>query len=141
VEEAGWIYIYRHDRSKFQALSPVERGLADWIAQEASLRMLHMRLVESFVAVTGNYVESQLSFERLVETTLILFDAIARIKNQNRKIPRRPNLGWRQARVTIGTPISVTERWSLYAGSRSAAKQAVADLTQELHQALAKMIV
>jgi hypothetical protein len=141
LEEAGWIYIYRHDRSQFNNLSPVARGLADWIAQEANLRMLHMRLVESFVAVTDNYMESQLSFERLAETTLILFDAITRIKNQNRKTPRRPNLGWRQATVTIGTPISVTERWPLYANNRSAAKQAVADLTQDLQQALEQMIV
>lgn len=140
VEEAGWTYIYCDDRDRFQSLSPVERGLADWIAQEASLRMLHMRLVESFVAVTGNYVESQLSFERLAETTLILFDAIARIKNQNRKIPRRPSLGWRKARVTIGTPISVTNRWSMYAENRAAAKQAVADLTQDLHRVLEQMI-
>jgi hypothetical protein len=140
LEEAGWTYIYRYDRSRFPTLSPVERGLADWIAQEASLRMLHMRLVESFVAVTGNYIEAQLSFERLVETTLILFDAIARIKNQNCKIPRRPSLGWRQARITIGTPISVTNRWSMYTENRSAAKQAVADLTQDLHRVLEQMI-
>ena len=139
LEEAGWTYIYHHDQAAFTALSAVERGLADWIAQEAGLRMLHMRLVESFVAVTGNYVESQLSFERLAETTLILFDAIARIKNHNRTTPRRPNLGWRQARVTIGTPISVTNRWSMYADNRAAAKQAVADLTQDLHRVLAEM--
>jgi hypothetical protein len=139
LEEAGWTYIYHHDREKFTALSAVERGLAEWIAQEASWRMLHMRLVESFVAVTGNYIESQLSFERLAETTLILFDAIARIKNHNRTTPRRPNLGWRQARVTIGTPISVTDRWSRYTDNRSTAKAAVADLTQDLHRALAEM--
>jgi hypothetical protein len=139
LEEAGWTYIYHHDQAAFTALSAVERGLADWIAQEASWRMLHMRLVESFVAVTGNYIESQLSFERLAETTLILFDAIARIKNHNRATPRRPNLGWRQARVTIGTPISVTDRWSRYADNRSTAKAAVADLTQDLHRVLAEM--
>jgi hypothetical protein len=140
LEEAGWTYIYRQDRNKVRDLSPLERGLADWIAQEASLRMLHMRLVESFVAVTDRYIESKLTFERLAETTLILFDAIARIKNQNRQIPRRPSLGWRQARMTIGTPISITNRWPIYASNRAAAKQAVADLTQDLQQMLEKMI-
>jgi hypothetical protein len=56
VEQAGWDYIYREDIKDIEALSPLERGLADRIAEEASLRMWHMRLVESFVAVTGDYV-------------------------------------------------------------------------------------
>ena len=56
LEEAGWSYIYREDLPNVNALAPLERSLADRVAQEASLRMLHMRLVESFVAVTGTYV-------------------------------------------------------------------------------------
>jgi 1-acyl-sn-glycerol-3-phosphate acyltransferase len=138
IESASWDDIYRKDLPNLHALSPLERGLTDWIAEEASLRVLHMRLAESFVAVTGNYVQQKPTFERFAETSLILFDLIARIKGE--KSPARPRLGWRKARVTVGEPISVTERWSSYQTSRQAARKAVDELTQDLQQALEKMI-
>jgi hypothetical protein len=168
LEEAGWNYIYRLERAELKQLSPLKRGLADWIAAEADLRMLHMRLVESFVAVTGTYIQDKPCFERFAETTLILFDAIARIKGT--KNPRRPRLGWRKSRVTIGEPISVSDRAIDYQQNREGlspeevcgrnlvppfkdrftsgackrrqgAKEAVAQLTQDLQTALAEMIV
>jgi hypothetical protein len=140
LEEAGWSYIYREDLPDLNALPSLQRGLADWVATEADLRMRHMRLVESFVAVTGNYIKQKPSFERFAEITLLIFDAIARIKS-NTKTPRRPRLGWRQAQITVGEPISVTERWSIYQTDRHSARQAVIDLTQDLHNALQKFIV
>lgn len=140
LEEAGWSYIYREDLPDLNALPPLQRGLADWVATEADLRMRHMRLVESFVAVTGNYIKQKPSFERFAEITLLIFDAIARIKS-NTKTPRRPRLGWRQAQITVGEPISVTERWPVYQTDRHSARQAVIDLTQDLHNALQKFIV
>ncbi|MEM7594781.1 MAG: 1-acyl-sn-glycerol-3-phosphate acyltransferase [Cyanobacteria bacterium P01_A01_bin.83] len=139
LEEAGWNYIYRHDRHDLQNLSPVQKGLADTIAAEADLRMLHMRLAESFVAVQGEYIQQKPSFERFAETTLILFDAIARIKGT--KNPRRPRLGWRTSTVTVGEAINVSDRATFYRQNRSCAKQAVAQLTQDLQTALVKMII
>lgn len=138
VEEAGWNYIYREDIADLRTLSPLQKGLGDWVAQEADLRMHHMRLVESFVAVTKDYIREKPSFERLAETALIVFDLLARIKEQ--KIPRRPRLGWRQAKITVGEPISVSDRWSTYQQSRQAARRTVAELTQDLQIALANMI-
>lgn len=139
IEEAGWNYIYRLNPGELENLSPLKRGLADWIATEADLRMLHMRLVESFVAVTGDYVREQPSFERFAETTLIIFDAIARIKGN--KNPRRPRLGWRKSTVTVGEPIDVSERADSYRQNSQSAKQAVDRLTQDLRSALKAMIV
>ncbi|AFZ37003.1 phospholipid/glycerol acyltransferase [Stanieria cyanosphaera PCC 7437] len=139
LEEAGWNYIYREELSNLKSLSSLKRGLADLIAAEASLRMLHMRLVESFVAVTGTYIQEKPCFERFAETSLILFDAIARIKGTRN--PRRPRLGWRKSRVTIGEPISVNQRAIAYQQNRQGAKQAVAQLTHDLQIALEKMIV
>ncbi|MDJ0798233.1 MAG: 1-acyl-sn-glycerol-3-phosphate acyltransferase [Calothrix sp. MO_167.B12] len=143
IEEAGWNRIYRQDVADIQTLSPFERGLADWIAHESSIRMRHMRLVESFVAVTGTYIQEKPSPERFAETTLIIFDAIARIKGI--KVPRRPRLGWRRSQVTIGTPISVTQYWltckrDSHREHRQAVKKAVNDLTTELQIALEGMI-
>lgn len=138
IEEAGWNYIYRQDPNKIKNLSPVQQGLADWIATEADLRLLHMRLAESFVAVSGSYVREKPSFERFAETSLILFDAIARIKgNLN---PSRPRLGWRKSTVTIGELINVSDRAQAYRQNRQGAKQAVAQLTQDIQTALENAI-
>lgn len=138
LEEAGWTYIYRDDLTDRNTLSPLDRGLADWVAQEASLRMLHMRLVETFVAVTDTYLKKKPSFERCAETTLLMFDMLARLRGD--KHPRRPRLATRRATLTIGEPISVTERCPTYQTNRRAARQAVMNLTQELQQALEQMI-
>lgn len=139
LEEAGWNYIYRQEPDKFKKLSPVQRGLADWIAAEADLRMLHMRLVESFVVMTATYIKEKPSFQRFAETALILFDAISRIKGN--KNPARPRLGWRKSTVTVGIPIDMSNRVSTYQQNRQSAKQSVAQLTQDLKQALEEMIV
>jgi hypothetical protein len=71
IEQAGWDWIYRDELRARAHLSPVEQGLADRIAEEASLRMWHMRLVESFVAVTGQYVREKPTVERFAETLLL----------------------------------------------------------------------
>ncbi len=139
LEEAGWSYIYREDLSDFDTLPPLKRGLADWVATEAELRMRHMRLAETFVAATENYVKEKPTPERFAETALLMFDMMGRIRN-NKKLPGRPRLGWRQAQITIGEPISVTERWSIYKSDRHAARQAVNDLTNDLHQAIENLI-
>lgn len=138
LEEAGWSYIYREDLPNVNTLAPLERGLADWVAQSASLRMLHMRLVESFVAVTGTYVLEKPKVERFVETALLLFDLLARLRGD--KLPQRPQLGQQWAQITVGEPISVSEYWSTYKTSHQAARIAVADLTQKLQVALERMV-
>ena len=83
LEQAGWNRIFRADAN---SLSPVARGLADRVAEEADLRMWHMRLMESFVAVTGHYVKEHPSADRFAETTLLLRDMVNRIKGK----PSRP---------------------------------------------------
>lgn len=138
LEEAGWNYIYREDLPDINALPPFKRGLADWIAEEADLRMRHMRIVESFVAVTATYIQEQPTAERFAETALLVFDMLSRI--QDTTLPGRPQLGLRQAQITVGEPISVTERSQNCQGDRHAARQAVSDLTKDLQIALEKMI-
>lgn len=138
VEQAGWNYIFREEFKDRKALSAVERGLADKIAEEANLRMWHMRLVESFVAVTGKYVREKPSAERFAETTLLLWDMVTRIEGGNPF--KRPQLGKQKAKITIGEPISVSERFSIYKSSRKGAREAVAKLTSDLQQAMEGLI-
>ncbi|WLT37164.1 hypothetical protein NON20_14320 [Synechocystis sp. B12] len=80
LEQAGWDYIYREDLRDEQTLFPVKKGLADRIAEEADLRMWHMRLVENFVAVTGHYVKEKPTVERFADTLLLLWNVITRMK-------------------------------------------------------------
>ncbi|HEY9607274.1 MAG TPA: 1-acyl-sn-glycerol-3-phosphate acyltransferase [Allocoleopsis sp.] len=139
LEQAGWNYIYREDLKNLKELSPVERGLADRIAEEANLRMWHMRLVETFVAVTGNYVLEKPTVERFAETTLLLWDMVTRIKGNSPF--GRPSLGEQRVQMTVGQPLSVSDRFSVYQASRHGARHAVAELTQELQESLEGLIL
>ncbi|MBD2771939.1 1-acyl-sn-glycerol-3-phosphate acyltransferase [Iningainema tapete] len=139
VEQAGFNYIFREEYKNVKALSPVERALGDRVAEEANLRMWHMRLVESFVAVTGKYVREKPTAERFAETTLLIWDMVTRIRGTNPF--RRPQLGKQQVKMTIGEPLSVSERYPVYKASRQGARQAVADLTKDLQQAMEGLIV
>jgi hypothetical protein len=42
--------------------------------------------------------------------------------------------------MTVGEPISVSDRWSTYQTSRQAARQSVTDLTKDLQKALESLI-
>jgi hypothetical protein len=139
LEQAGWNYIYREELKNIKALSPLERGLADRIAEEANLRMWHMRLVETFVAVTGQYVLEKQTVERFAETSLLLWDMVTRIKGSNPF--ERPRLGKQRVQMTVGQPLSVSDRYPVYQASRHGARLAVADLTKDLQHAMESMIV
>ncbi|MBD2626726.1 1-acyl-sn-glycerol-3-phosphate acyltransferase [Trichormus variabilis] len=138
VEQAGWNYIFREDFKDIKSLSPIEKSLGDRIAEEAYFRMWHMRLVESFVAVSGIYIREKPTVERFAETTLILWNMVNKIKGNNPLT--RPQLGKQQVKITVGEPISVSERYSGYKSSRVAARQAVSELTSDLQQVLEGLV-
>ncbi|NEO31053.1 MAG: 1-acyl-sn-glycerol-3-phosphate acyltransferase [Symploca sp. SIO3C6] len=138
LEQVGWDYIFREEFKNTNNLSSVEYGLANRIAEEANLRMWHMRLVESFVAVTGYYVAEKPTVERFAETTMLLWDTITKIKGHTSF--KRPRLGKQRVQMKVGQPISVGEYYPAYKESRSGAKQAVAQLTRDLQLALEGLI-
>ncbi|KKJ01505.1 lysophospholipid acyltransferase family protein [Prochlorothrix hollandica] len=138
LEEAGWQQIYRSDLPPLDQLNPVDRGLGDWLAQESALHLHHMRLVESFVAVTADYIPQDPSPERFAEMALLLLDGVERLKG--RKMPARPRLGWREAVLTLGDPINVSDRLPDYLSHRTAAKAAIAQLTTDLQQSLEALL-
>jgi 1-acyl-sn-glycerol-3-phosphate acyltransferase len=135
IEQAGWDRIFRQDLADDRTLSDVERGLADRVAEEASLRMWHMRLVENFVAVTGQYVQANPSAERFAETLLILRDTVSLVQGKN-PFPR-PQLGPQVATLQVGAPLDINQRWPDYRANR---KQTVAQLTTDLQSALEAMV-
>ena len=132
IEQAGWDRIFREDTA---CLPPVELGLANRVAEEADLRMWHMRLVESFVAVTGRYVKEHPSADRFAETALLLRDMVAKLKGE---VPGRSQLGPQRAIVTVGEAIEVSGRLGEYREKR---RGAIARLTEDLQDGLTSLIL
>ncbi len=132
LEQAGWDRIFRKDPL---SMSAVELGLANRIAAEADLRMGHMRLMESFVAVTGRYVKDHPSADRFAETALLLHSMVAKLKGQT---TTRPQLGKQKATVTVGQPIEVTGRLADYKAQR---RGAIAALTRDLQTEMSALIL
>ncbi|MGA1626446.1 MAG: lysophospholipid acyltransferase family protein [Prochlorothrix sp.] len=139
LEQAGWDWIYRDDLDDRARLSALERGLADRVAEEAALRLWHMRIVESFVAVTGSYVREQPSADRFAETSVLIWDLITRLTGEGNPLVR-PQLGPKRVTVTIGEPLSIAPYWSQYQENRRGAKAAITHLTQDLQTALTHLL-
>ena len=137
VEEQSWRWIYRDDLPPRHQLSPLDRALADRAAHGAALAALPMRLAETFVAVSGSYVAERPSFERFMETTLLIHDALARIHTDG--LPARPRLGARRARITIGSPISVTE--CSRGRGQGERRQLLASLSADLRHAFEQALI
>ncbi|MEL6556281.1 MAG: 1-acyl-sn-glycerol-3-phosphate acyltransferase [Cyanobacteria bacterium J06621_11] len=135
IEEASWQAIYREDLSEISMLSSLEKGLADWAAQAASLRALHMRIVESFVAVDDKYLKEKPSFERCAEVTLLMSDMLARLTG-GKKLPGRPRLGQRWVKMTVQAPIAITPHLNDYQKDRRSGRRVVAALTEQIRVAL-----
>jgi Acyltransferase len=138
LEQAGWDRVHREELKDTSSLSSVERGLADHIADEANLRIWHMRIAESFVAVTGYYVKEKPTSDRFAETTLLLWDLVTRIQGGNAFF--RPRIGDQRAKITIGEPISIRDRQSDYKSDRrGAVAQLTADLQGRLEGSIARL--
>lgn len=135
LEQAGWDRIFREDINQ---LSAIERGLADWMAEDASLALWHMRLAERLTVITGNYIIQKPSADRFAEMLVILWRITAWL--EGKKPERSPNLGLKSLRLTIGDPLSVTQRWPHYQENRRSARDAVQQLTEDLQTAMAQMI-
>ena len=128
IEQAAWACIYRDDLDE---LSEVERSLADWSAQEADIRMGHMRLAEHFATLSGSYVAEKPSIDRYGEVLMILWRAVAWIRGHEEERP--PALGPWRVRMAVAEPIDVLERSGAYRRDR---RGAVERLTTELRERL-----
>ncbi len=104
LEEVAWQWIHREDLPPRRHLPPLQRNLADRAAAEAALALQHMRLVETFVAVSGGYLDKP-SFERCADIALLLHDGLARLGGG--ALPARPRLGRRHAQLRVATPLAV----------------------------------
>jgi 1-acyl-sn-glycerol-3-phosphate acyltransferase len=137
LEQAGWDRLYPASGTATPlAASALERGLASRLAEQTAQQLWHMRLVESFVAVSGSYVKDDPSQERFADSLLILWDTLCRIRGG--KPERRPRLGVRRAQIRIGEAIAVAPRLAAYRADR---RSAVANLTADLQREMEGLIV
>ncbi len=136
LEQAGWDRLYPARPPGSEPPSPLALALADRLAEETAAQLWHMRVVESFVAVSGSYVRERPSQERFADTLLLLWDTQCRIQGQTAN--QRPRLGRRRVRIAIDRPIVVDERLVDYRRDRRRAVQA---LTGELQLRLERLIV
>lgn len=138
LEQCAWDIMYPENLD-LESLSVTERRLADRAAQEADTYLWHVRLVESFSAVTGRYVKDKLNSARFSETLLLLWDSMSQIQG-GRSPFDRPRFGSQKAKITIGTPMNVSDRYPQYRENRRGAKQAVETLTADLAVALESLV-
>jgi 1-acyl-sn-glycerol-3-phosphate acyltransferase len=137
LEQAGWDRLYPASGNATPlAASALERGLASRLAEQTAQQLWHMRLVESFAAVSGSYVKDDPSQERFADTLLILWDTLCRIRGGNPG--RRPRLGSRRAQIRIGEAIEIGPRLAAYRADR---RGSVASLTADLQRELESLIV
>jgi 1-acyl-sn-glycerol-3-phosphate acyltransferase len=135
LEQSAWDRMYRDDLDQ---LTPLQRGLANWNAAEASLRLGHMRLAERLTCITSDYILSKPSGDRFAEVILILWRISTWIKGESPHSP--PHLGKCRAEITVGEAISVSDRMADYTQDRRRARQAVQELTQTLQTHLEAML-
>ncbi len=128
LEQASWNWIYREDVS--DSISLIERKLLDRIATESKEMDWHMRLVESFVSVTGTYIKEKPSYERFTEITFLLFDTISKIKTGSGQ--KRPDLGKYKVKLTAGNPILLNPYHAIHKTGKRGTKEAVEKICEEL---------
>lgn len=138
IEQVGWDHIFRPEFTDISQLSPLEKGFADQLASEAAQSHWHMRIAESVMSVTGNYVISHPSPSRYAETLLLMWRALSRVQNQ--PFGATPKLGERQLLLSVGAPIPVTPHLKEYQTNRAAAKKVSQGLTDELYKSFINLI-
>ena len=143
LEQAGWDRIFRNDIKNIEQLSEMERGFADQLALEASYSNWHMRIAESIIGVTSDYVRQRPSASRYIEVLKLMWSVLQRIteRNQESAFRETPNFGDRKLTISVAEPLSVSDRLAEYQSSRPAAKECTKKLTEEIHAAMKDLVL
>jgi hypothetical protein len=143
LEQSGWDRIFRNDIKDIEQLSQIERSFADQLALEANYSNWHMRIAESLIGVTNDYVHQHSSPSRYIEVLKLMWSVLDRVteRNQDSVFKKEPSFGDRKLTLSVAEPISVTERLAEYQSSRAAAKDCNRQLTEQIHSAMKNLIV
>jgi hypothetical protein len=127
ARQAGLAWMFREDVPDLEALSPVERALADRVALETWLANRHVELVDLLEYLRTDYLRPDSGFDRWVESVTNLGDLANRLEGGN--ISGRVNPLRKTARIIAREPLRVTPRWESYKSNR---RQAVQQLTADI---------
>ncbi len=143
LEQAGWDRIFRNDIKDIEQLSQVERSFADQLALEANYSNWHMRIAESLIGVTSDYVREHPSPSRYIEVLKLMWSVLERVteRNPDSAFKKTPNFGDRKLTISVAEPLSVTDRLAKYQSSRAASKECNRQLTEEIHISMKNLIV
>jgi hypothetical protein len=136
IEQATWDQIFRVE--DIRKISALEKGFGDQLAREASASLWHMRIAESILPITGDYVGQHPSPSRFAEMLLLIWRVMARV--QCLPFGKTPYLGQRKLILSAGEPIAISPHLPTYQANRHNAKDLVQKLTNELHSALRSLI-
>lgn len=134
LEQATWDRIFRNDIKGLTQLTQVERSFADQLALEANYSNWHMKIAESIIGVTSDYVRQHPSPSRYVEVLKLMWSVLYRVteRNPDSVFKEAPNFGDRKLIISVAEPLSVSDRLSEYQSSRTAAKECTRKLTEEI---------
>jgi len=121
VRQRGWDYLFRGDVPSKDKASPLDRLLADRLADEAYLQLRHNELVDVLEYVRPDYIGPGASLNRLVEYALNLADVENRLMGGD--VSSRYSPRGKQVRIRIGEPIEV-RRLCSGAGTRPRSRAA-----------------
>jgi hypothetical protein len=143
LEQSGWDRIFRNDIKSIEQLSEMERGFADQLALEASYSNWHMRIAESIIGVTSDYVHQRPSPSRYVEVLKLMWSVLQRVteRNQESAFKETPNFGDRKLTISVAEPISVSDHLAEYQSNRTAAKECTKKLTEDIHRAMKDLVL
>ena len=143
LEQTGWDRIFRNDIKDLTQLSEVERGFANQLALEATYGNWHMRIAESLIGVTSDYVRQHPSPSRYIEVLKLMWSVLDRVtdRSANSVFKDIPNFGDRKLTISVAEPISVSDHLAEYQSSRAASKECTRKLTEEIHTSMKNLIV
>jgi hypothetical protein len=142
LEQAGWDRIFRNDIKDIEKLSQVERSFADQLALEAYHSNWHMKIAESIIGITSDYVRQHPSPSRYIEVIKIVWSVLNRITERDPKsvFKQTPNFGDRKLTISVAEPLSVSDLLPEYQSSRIAAKKCTGKLTEDIAKALKDLV-
>jgi hypothetical protein len=103
VRQRGWDYLFRGDVPPEGRASPLDRLLADRLADEAYLQLRHNELVDVLEYVRPDYIGPGASLNRQVEYALNLADVENRLLGGD--VSSRYSPPGKQVRIRIGEPL------------------------------------
>jgi hypothetical protein len=136
VRQRGWDFLFRGDVPPKGKASPLDRLLADRLADETYLQLRHNELVDVLEYVQPDYIGPGASLNRLVEYALNLADVENRLLGGD--VTGRYSPRGKQVRIRIGEPLEVRR---LCAGAAPGSRHRTGLVLEALRRSLEELSI